>query len=104
VGESAIGPGWRKSSHSGNGGSGCVEVGVWRKASYSGNGGEGCVEVNAWRKSSHSGNGGGNCVEVGGDAVAGVLIRDTTNRAGAVLTVPAGAWRALLADVRATHS
>ena len=53
-----------------------------------------------WRKSSHSGNGGSGCVEVGG-AVTGVLVRDTTNRAAAVLTIPAGAWRALLAKIRA---
>jgi hypothetical protein len=32
--------------------------------------------------------------------VAGVLVRDTTNRAGAVLTIPAGAWLALLAEIR----
>ena len=101
--ESAVSPGWRKPSHSGNGGSGCVEVGAWRKSSHSGNGGGECVEVGAWRKSSYSGNGGGDCVEVSGGAVAGVLVRDTTDRAGAVLSVSASAWRALLAEVRATH-
>jgi len=40
-----------------------------------------------------------NCVEVGG-AVPGVLIRDTTDRAGAVLAIPATAWRTLLASLR----
>ena len=30
------------------------------------------------------------------------LVRDTTDRAGAVLAVPAGAWRSLLAEVRAS--
>jgi hypothetical protein len=34
------------------------------------------------------------------DAVTGVRVRDTTDRAGAVLAVPAAAWRALLAEVR----
>ena len=53
-----------------------------------------------WRKSSYSGNGGATCVEVGGTA-ARVLVRDTTNRAGAVLTIPAIAWRTLLAEIRA---
>jgi hypothetical protein len=71
----------------------------WRKSSYSGNGGGDCVEVGAWRKSSHSGNGGEGCVEVSG-TVIGVLVRDTTNRAAAALTIPAGAWRTLLAEIR----
>ena len=54
-----------------------------------------------WRKSTFSGGNGGNCVEVG-TASAGVVVRDTTDRAGAVLAVPAGAWRSLLAEVRAS--
>jgi len=53
-----------------------------------------------WRKSSYSDNGGASCVEVGG-AATGILVRDTTNRAGAVLAIPAAAWRALLAGIRA---
>ena len=56
----------------------------------------------SWRKSSHSGNSGSiNCVEVGGTA-RGVMVRDTTDRAGVVLPVPAEAWRGLLAQVRAS--
>ena len=54
-----------------------------------------------WRKSSFSSANGGQCVEVG-NLAAGVVVRDTTNRAGAVLTVPAGAWQALLTQVRAS--
>jgi hypothetical protein len=77
----AVSPGWRKSSHSGNGGAACIEAGAWRKSSYSGNGGAQCVEV--------------------GDAVTGVRVRDTTDREGAVLTIPPPAWRALLAGIRA---
>jgi hypothetical protein len=46
----------------------------------------------AWRKSSYSGGSGGNCAEVGRDA-NGVLVRDTKDRAGAVLSIPADAWR-----------
>lgn len=47
-----------------------------------------------WRKSSYSGSQ-AQCVEVGGDAASGpaVLVRDTQNRAGAVLAVAPGAWR-----------
>jgi hypothetical protein len=76
----AVNPGWRKSSYSDNGGTACIEVGAWRKSSYSDNGGSGCVEV--------------------GGTLAGVLVRDTTNRAGAALTISASAWRALLAEIR----
>jgi hypothetical protein len=52
-----------------------------------------------WRKSSYSDNGGASCVEVG-RAAASVFVRDTTERAGAVLTVPASAWRTLVAEIR----
>ena len=73
----------------------------WRKSTYSGGNGGGCVEVATWRKSTHSGGNGGQCVEVAA-ATRGVAVRDSTNRAGATLTVPAPAWRALLAEVRAS--
>jgi hypothetical protein len=90
---------WRKSTYS-NGQGACVEVATWREASY-GNGRAECVAVGvAWRKASHS-NSSGSCVEVGKAATA-VLVRDTTNRSGATLTIPAPAWRALLAEVRAS--
>ncbi len=45
-----------------------------------------------WRKSSYSGNGGGDCVEVGA-ADGAIVVRDTKDRAGAVLRFPAGKWR-----------
>lgn len=45
-----------------------------------------------WRKSSYSGGNGGGCVEVASTPGV-VLVRDTTNRAGAVLEVPAAAWQ-----------
>jgi Domain of unknown function (DUF397) len=54
-----------------------------------------------WRKSTYSAANGGQCVEVG-SVTSGVAVRDTANRAGAVLALPAGAWRALLAEVRAS--
>jgi hypothetical protein len=73
---------------------------AWRKSSYSNAQGD-CVEVGvAWHKASHS-NGTGNCVEVG-TAPRAILVRDTTNRSGATLTVSAETWRALLAEVRAS--
>jgi hypothetical protein len=44
-----------------------------------------------WRKSGYSGPDGGQCVEV---AVSGhVLVRDTKDRAGAVLSFSAETWR-----------
>jgi hypothetical protein len=46
----------------------------------------------AWRKSSYSGTSGNNCVEVAKSAGA-VMVRDTTNLAGAVLSVPADTWK-----------
>jgi hypothetical protein len=64
----------------------------WRKSSYSGNNGGACVEVATWRKASYSGNDGSNCVEAGVTAPGHVLVRDTTNRDGAVLDIPAEAW------------
>lgn len=54
-----------------------------------------------WRKSTYSGNNGGACVEVG-NAACGVVVRDTTDRAGAALSVSPVAWRLLLAAVRAS--
>jgi hypothetical protein len=51
-----------------------------------------------WRKSSYSGSNGGECVEV---ATAGaVIVRDTANHGGAVLTFTADAWRAFIAAIR----
>jgi hypothetical protein len=52
-----------------------------------------------WRKASYS-NSSGSCVEVGASATS-VLVRDTANRSGVALSIPAPAWRALLAEVRA---
>lgn len=51
-----------------------------------------------WRKASYSGSQ-ANCVEVG-NSVDRVLVRDTKNRAGAALGVPAGAWRAFVGEVQ----
>jgi hypothetical protein len=50
-----------------------------------------------WRKSSYSDVNGGSCVEVASDNF--VLIRDTTNRDGFTLSVPASAWSVFLATL-----
>lgn len=60
------------------------------------------VRAAGWRKASYS-NSSGSCVEVGNAATA-ILVRDTTCRDGLTLTIPAPAWRALLAEVRASWS
>jgi hypothetical protein len=54
-----------------------------------------------WRKSSFSTANGGQCVEVG-NAAAGIVVRDTTDRAGAALAVSGAVWRALLTEIRAS--
>ncbi len=52
-----------------------------------------------WRTSSYTG-GSGNCVEVAPASAGGtVLVRDTKNREGPVLAVPAAAWRAFVARI-----
>lgn len=48
-----------------------------------------------YRKSSYSGGDGANCVEVATDTCR-VHVRDTTNREGFTLGVPADTWRAFL--------
>ncbi|HEY2763673.1 MAG TPA: DUF397 domain-containing protein [Pseudonocardiaceae bacterium] len=68
---------------------------VWHISSYSANG-SACVEV-GWRTSSYSPNG-GDCVEVATTPDA-VLVRDSKDRDGPALTVPAATWRAFLATL-----
>jgi hypothetical protein len=55
------------------------------------------MEIN-WRKSSYSADNGGACVEVA--SAEAVLVRDTTDRLGPVLTFTADAWRAFTKAVR----
>jgi hypothetical protein len=55
--------------------------------------------MTTWRKSSYSGSQ-GDCVEVG-NVDRTVVVRDTKDRAGAVLRVSAETWRAFAAGVRA---
>jgi hypothetical protein len=55
--------------------------------------------MNTWRKSSYSGSSGNNCVEVA-KSDSTVLVRDTTDCDGAVLTVDAAAWQRFTASLR----
>ena len=52
-----------------------------------------------WRTASYSRANGGECVEVASAANA-VMVRDTKNREGGTLSVPAGAWRAFIAEMK----
>jgi hypothetical protein len=56
------------------------------------------VDGALWRTSSYTGTN-GNCVEVGDTALT-VLVRDTKDRAGTVLRVPAGAWKSFTASLK----
>ena len=52
-----------------------------------------------WRKATRSGDNGGECIEVA-SASGRVMIRDTTDRDGIMLSVPPAAWRRLVATAR----
>jgi hypothetical protein len=51
-----------------------------------------------WRKSTYSGANGGDCIEVASTAV--VLIRDTADRGGAILSIPAEAWQSFTESLK----
>jgi hypothetical protein len=51
-----------------------------------------------WRKSTYSNANGGDCVEVASSER--VMVRDTVDRAGVTLSVPASAWQAFTATLR----
>ena len=53
------------------------------------------VDSAPWRKSSYSGTNGGGCVETA-DLDGRILVRDTTDRSGAVMTVSLDAWRGFI--------
>jgi hypothetical protein len=57
------------------------------------------IDSAPWRKSSYSGTNGGSCVEaahLGGS----ILVRDTTDRGGVVLTVAPDVWCRFTAALR----
>jgi hypothetical protein len=68
---------------------------AWRTSSYSSNGGS-CVET-GWHASTYSSNG-GDCVEV--SRASAVLVRDTKDRDGGTLEIPAPSWSALTTRLR----
>jgi hypothetical protein len=51
-----------------------------------------------WRKSTYSDGNGGDCVEV--SASSDIMVRDTADRRGPVLTFTTDAWCAFMASVR----
>lgn len=51
-----------------------------------------------WRKSTYSGANGGDCVEVASTGI--IMIRDTADRVGAVLTVTVEAWQGFTASLK----
>jgi hypothetical protein len=53
-----------------------------------------------WRKSRYSGNGGGNCVELAADH-GRVLVRDSKNRTGGMITVDGATWRRFVEAIKA---
>ena len=79
------------------------DVTAWRKSTYSADNNGACVEIGTWRKSSFSADNGGNCVEVGGSGPV-VVVRDTKDRAGAVLAFGADAWARFAAAVKGTDA
>jgi uncharacterized protein DUF397 len=52
-----------------------------------------------WRKSTYSGNGGADCVEAGNSAWD-VHLRDSKDRDGAQVMVPAAGWRAFVGRIQ----
>lgn len=53
----------------------------------------------AWQKSSYSSQDGGNCIEIA-DLAGHVGIRDSKDKAGPALVVPAAAWSSFVSLVR----
>ncbi|WP_062207672.1 DUF397 domain-containing protein [Streptomyces sp. NBRC 109706] len=69
---------------------------AWFKSSYSGGSGDDCVEVALdWHKSTYSSGSSGDCVEVA-SCPGTIHIRDSKNKQGPQLALPAGAWKSFL--------
>jgi hypothetical protein len=54
-----------------------------------------------WRTSRRSNQSGGNCVEVADNLPGRVLVRDSKDRPGPVLTFASDAWRSFVRDAAA---
>ncbi|PWU46630.1 DUF397 domain-containing protein [Micromonospora globispora] len=52
-----------------------------------------------WRTSTRSSSNGGNCVEVADNLPGVVLVRDSKDRVGGMLTFAPGAWRAFVGQL-----
>jgi hypothetical protein len=52
-----------------------------------------------WRTSTYSDSNGGQCVETASSNGI-ILVRDTTDRDGATLDIPAGAWQSFASGLR----
>ena len=57
------------------------------------------IDSAPWRKSSYSGTNGGDCVETA-DKGGRILVRDTTDRGGVVLSISSHAWLRFTDTVR----
>jgi hypothetical protein len=57
------------------------------------------IDSAPWRKSSYSGTNGGDCVEAA-DLDSRILVRDTTDRSGVVLSLSPAAWHRLTDTLR----
>ncbi|MGW2409688.1 DUF397 domain-containing protein [Streptomyces sp. NPDC001739] len=69
---------------------------AWFKSSYSGDSGDSCIEVAlSWRKSSYSSGSSGDCIEIAACPTT-VHIRDSKDKTGPRLSVPAHAWAAFV--------
>ncbi|GIG85075.1 DUF397 domain-containing protein [Plantactinospora endophytica] len=56
-----------------------------------------------WRKSSRSGQNGGNCVEVADNLPGRVLVRDSKDQQGPVLTFTTEKWQAFVSLASQQH-
>jgi hypothetical protein len=57
------------------------------------------IDSASWRKSTYSGTNGGSCVEAA-DEAGRILVRDTTDRGGVVMSVSPDAWRRFISKLR----
>ncbi|MFG1802122.1 DUF397 domain-containing protein [Micromonospora carbonacea] len=54
-----------------------------------------------WRTATRSSNNGGDCVEVAGNLPGRVLVRDSKDRDGGILSFDPAAWRAFVGQAQA---
>jgi hypothetical protein len=59
----------------------------------------GTVDNALWRKSTYSGTNGGGCVEAA-DMDSRIMVRDTTDRGGVILSISPDAWHRFTGTIR----